>query len=526
MTTDLDLADIQGNIIQDFVSGFPAARFVFLHVKDPEQGRAFVLEYRAKVTTALRWASSGAYVQKIQATKPDVAINIAFTFAGFLALGLPTRTLARMPPEFIDGMKVRAPILGDEDNKSAEDGTGQCETALLKWDPIWGERVHIMIGLNAGLDENSGGPIAALEVETAYLQALCAKHGIAIVPGHGKNNAPWQDGCAILEKTKATYKPVPREHFGFIDGISNPVFEGQFGDPQADAIMAIGNGKILDKKPDGAADSRWAPLATGEILLGHPDEAQETADMAPPDSVMRNGTFLVYRKLHENIASFNNFFNRASQEYAKANNVSQTDACLILKAKMAGRWPDGVSVEVAPTIAEWNAFNAKYANKDLQLSYVDFTYGDDPQGLRCPVASHMRRTNTRDSLTGKSSALNNRRRILRRGLPYGKTANDDDGEHGIIFLAMCASISRQFEFVQQQWINYGLDSNAGNDTCPIAGNRKGDAKFIVPVDPGSDAAPFICADIPQFVETRGGDYFFLPSMTALRMIGMGTVDPT
>ena len=93
-------------------------------------------------------------------------------------------------------------------------------------------------------------------------------------------------------------------------------------------------------------------------------------------------------------------------------------------------------------------------------------------------------------------------------------------------LVVCARLFRQSEFVQQQWINYGLDSNAGNDTCPIVGNRKGDAKFIVPVDPNGACTPFIAAGIPQFVETRGGDYFFLPSMTALRMIGMGTIDPT
>ena len=91
---------------------------------------------------------------------------------------------------------------------------------------------------------------------------------------------------------------------------------------------------------------------------------------------------------------------------------------------------------------------------------------------------------------------------------------------------MCADIARQFEFVQQQWINYGLDANAGSDTCPLVGNRRGDAKFVVPVDPNGSGTPFIAADIPQFVETRGGDYFFLPSMTALRMIGMGTIDPT
>src|SRR4029077_7040779 len=108
------------------------------HIKDPEKGRAFVLEYRSRVTTALRWATSGAYAQKIQTTKPDVAINIGFTFTGLLALGLPTRPLARLPPEFIDGMKVRAAILGDDAN----------DDALVNWDPVWAERAHILIGLN------------------------------------------------------------------------------------------------------------------------------------------------------------------------------------------------------------------------------------------------------------------------------------------------------------------------------------------------------------------------------------------
>ena len=119
------------------------------------------------------------------------------------------------------------------------------------------------------------------------------------------------------------------------------------------------------------------------------------------------------------------------------------------------------------------------------------------------------------------SALINRRRILRRGLPYGETEGDD---HGIIFLAICSSLFRQFEFVQQQWIQYGLDFNAGSDTCPIVGNHDADAKLVIAAEPGG--RPFICDRMPQFVEPRGGDYFFIPSMTALRMIGMGIVDPT
>jgi hypothetical protein len=140
--------------------------------------------------------------------------------------------------------------------------------------------------------------------------------------------------------------------------------------------------------------------------------------------------------------------------------------------------------------------------------------------------------------TGKEgSVLNNRRRILRRGLPYGDSPEGtlDTDEHGIVMLAVCANLSRQFEFMQQQWLNYGLDSNAGNDTCPIVGNHSDGtagrkhgpkAKFVIPSSPESGRPPFIIEGIPQFVETRGGEYFFVPSMTALRMIAMGVVDPT
>ncbi len=209
---------------------------------------------------------------------------------------------------------------------------------------------------------------------------------------------------------------------------------------------------------------------------------------------------------------------------------------------MAGRWTDGVPLSVAPTYATWRKFNKELAERPddpaLKRAFTDFTYGDDLDGIKCPVTAHMRRVNTRDMLDPfiasgnpdrrSGSALNKRRRILRRGLPYGqyRGRENDDGNHGINFIVMCASLFRQFEFVQQQWIQYGLDFNAGNDTCPIVGNREGSAKFVIPADPGGDKAPFICDPLPQFVTTRGGDYFFVPSMSALRMIAMGVVDPT
>ncbi len=117
---------------------------------------------------------------------------------------------------------------------------------------------------------------------------------------------------------------------------------------------------------------------------------------------------------------------------------------------------------------------------------------------------------------------------MRRGAPYGgaDVARDNNTEHGVIFMAICASLFRQFEFVQQQWVHYGGSFNLGNDTDPLVGLRRKDLKFIIPADGVSVNIPFVCANIPRFVETRGGEYFFLPSLTALREIAEGTVDPT
>ena len=192
----------------------------------------------------------------------------------------------------------------------------------------------------------------------------------------------------------------------------------------------------------------------------------------------------------------------------------------------------------APTWAEHQALLATIPGYDRHCGrrpssrrlLSAFRYADDPEGIRCPVAAHVRRANPRDMLDcelgREGSTLTNRRRILRRGLPYGETSDDDTQEHGVIIMALCASLFRQFEFIQQQWMHYGLDFDVGNDTCPIVGNRDGSAKFVIAADPASGRLPFIAANLPQFVETRGGDYFFIPSLTALRMIAMGTIDPT
>ncbi len=549
MAVELDLADIQGNILTAYgKDGFPKGRFMLFHIEKGDLARRFVSATVPMITTALRWKSKQRIpTGKREVDRPQVAVNIAFTWYGLLALGIPTRTLRGMPDEFIDGMTARAPMLGD-------DFTG--DDWKKSWDEVWinsgqdhsihPDTVHILITLNAQMNPD-GSAVPALEAKTREILNLRQEiGGVKLLTGHNlpghRPKRDFQELSALLQpNSDGTATALPKEHFGFTDAIGDPVFDGQYPNHH-EKFYEVGNGAF-----DGKGN--WRPLATGEFLLGYPDEAQEIAGAAMPLDFSRNGTFMAYRKLQENVDVFNTFLDERAKEFAAVAGIQSDDARDTLMAKMAGRWKDGVPVSLAPTVAEWKQFNIDHPESDPTARYkalanFKFRYPknhrgepdprDDPEGTRCPLTAHVRRVNTRDMMapTGtEGSVLNNRRRILRRGLPYG---GPDDDERGIVMLIVCASLFRQFEFVQQQWLNYGLDSRAGSDTCPIVGNHSdgaGDingpkAKFVIPADPASGQPPFIVEGIPQFVEARGGEYFFVPSMTALRMIGMGVVDPT
>ena len=564
MTAALDLADIQGGILRAYGrQGFPKARYFFFTVRDAAKGRAFVEALRPRITSAARWKNPERgepllrtrnprvkdvvraeglpdYPGRVELMKPKVAINIGFTFTGLFALGVPTRTLRAMPDEFIDGMEKRAAILGDDRFLDTRDAI---------WRNSQGEnRVHIMVSLNSEMNPD-GSPIAELEETTKALRGLCdaSEGGVALLSGHGADKADYQDMSAILRRDPTGLWPTNKEHFHISDGFGDPVFEGQFSG-EAERLRVVGGGKLQP-------DQSWAPLATGEFLLGHPDEAQEIPGAAMPIEFSRNGTFMAYRKLDENVGAFRDYIDDQATRYARFAGVPYDAAREIVQAKLVGRWSDGVPLMEAPTYQAWQQFNADLAAAtaakdraklaEFALRFTSFTYRKDPAGARCPVTAHMRRANPRDTLdphymspdkkSWDGSALVNRRRILRRGLPYGPwdyDASPDDGqERGIIFLALCSSLFRQFEFVQQQWMQYGLDFNAGSDTCPVIGNHPPveggpPAKMMIVTDPAGQDLPFLCDRIPQLVEPRGGDYFFIPSMTALRLIGMGIIDPT
>jgi len=125
-----------------------------------------------------------------------------------------------------------------------------------------------------------------------------------------------------------------------------------------------------------------------------------------------------------------------------------------------------------------------------------------------------------------------RHRLIRRGIAYGnylEQDKQDEERRGIIFIAFNSGLD-QFEFVQENWINFGDDFEQSNDTDPIAGNRRtgetNAGQMTIPGDEVTGRRPFILFDIPRFVETRGGDYFFVPSLTGLSVLAAGRIEVT
>jgi Dyp-type peroxidase family len=460
--TSIDVSDIQGFAVRGY--NFPYARYLLLELGEPANARAWLRDLLKVITTGERWDINH---------KPMTTINIAFTHRGLVRLDLPLASLLSFPLEFQQGMKARRLILGDEGRNAPE-----------HWDPVWHtDRVHAWLAVNAR--------------DAGALDHRCGEMIDLMKKSAGASQFQAQDAAAI----SINHKVTTSEHFGYTDGFGNPDFRGVERD------SAPGQGKLT---PNGD----WAPLATGEFVLGYPDEAGELPVAPIPHLLGRNGTFMVYRKLHQNVAAFRAYLEEKGAQYAGGPDK--------LAAKFVGRWQDGTPIELSPDQPD----PAIVANPQKN---TNFTYGADLAGTRCPIGAHIRRVNPRDAF-GFNGGLVNRRRIIRRGLPYGEyvppgqPVNDRD-ERGIVFMVLNASIFRQFEFVHQQWIEYGNDAHQGDDKDFLLGNHGGQGRYMIQGTTDPKNPPFICGGLPNFVELRGGDYFFMPSLTALAMIATQNVDP-
>jgi Dyp-type peroxidase family len=454
-----DLADIQGDILRAYGNAYRRTTYLFVHVGDPAQGRRWLAGLVDTVTSALPWGGS----------KPETTLNVALTCAGLEALGLSRRLLDTFSQEFQAGMGARAPVLGDVG-----------DSAPTSWDSGLGRGcAHVLLIVNGLTDQ-------LLDSRLRNLRTGLERY----------------DALEIVHEEHATLLAEGREHFGYADGFAQPAVEG------VTDSKAPGGG-VLEK-------GTWRGLALGEFILGYQDEASRDDPKhglphAPADPLGRNGTYAVWRKLEQNVALFRATLRNAAEAFDCGDEAK-------LAAKIVGRWRNGTPLVRSPERPE-------VGFRPNALGANDFLYAEvDSEGRRCPLGAHIRRCNPRDSL-GFEELLTFRHRMIRRGMPYGPPlpagATEDDGqERGLVFVCYVASISRQFESVQIQWLEDGNAFGLAHDKdFLMRGPLDGTGKMTVPGTPPSFVGPQ-----PNFVTMRGGEYLFVPGITALGILADGVAD--
>jgi len=376
----------------------------------------------------------------------DTGVSVALTYHGFNALGVPQPSLDTFSWEFRQGMAARAKDLGDVGASSP-----------ANWEePLGSTDVHVVI--------------VAVSPDQERLEAALARARNTYRQMKGIE-AIWRQNCHAL--------PNEKEPFGYRDGISHPAIEGS-GIP--------------------GSNPKEEPLKAGEVVLGYADELGGI-QRTEPEVLGRNGTYVVFRKLHQRVAEF--------RRYLKSNSNAPDDEEL-LAAKMMGRWRSGAPLALCP-------FHDDPALGADPLRNNDFMFqADDPAGMKAPGGSHIRRTNPRDASIAGVARIH---RMIRRGTAYGPllpegVLDDDGADRGLMFAFVGAHIGRQFEFVQSEWINDGIFFGAGSDKDPIIGSTDGNGSFTLPRKPVRRR----CQGIPQFVVTRGGEYCFMPGLKALRWL--------
>jgi Dyp-type peroxidase family len=458
----VDQHDLQGNVLAGYA--YPHALFVTLRVTDPEMGREWLGEVvpGGGVTTAVPFGE----------LKPEATLNVAFTHDGLRALGVSDDALGSFPDEFRQGMAARAALLGDE----GPDAPARWETGLRPGDP------HVLVTLSAQHTDVLAERRAEIEA-----RARGEHSGVHIVHT--------QPTAVIADPTTGM---VAHEHFGFADGLAQPSLAGGAAD---DPSREVGPWRRDGQGTPGRRRGKWKPLAPGEFVLGYPDEAGVLAD-APVEPLRQNGSYMVVRKLRQNVALFNRFLLTAAG--------GDEQVAELLAAKIVGRWRDGTPLVNSPEPPE---------HPPAGVPDNDFRYGDDPYGLHCPLGAHVRRANPRDSL-GFGGRLTARHRVIRRGMPYGPPPVDpmvEDGlERGLMFVCYQASIARQFEVVQGRWLADGDAFGLGEDRDFLLGGEDPNGKMTI-----QGVRPTILSPRRSFVVNRGGGYFFAPGIAALRALAAG-----
>lgn len=399
-------------------------------------------------------------------------LNVALTYPGLKALKLPAVRLANLPQEFIDGMEARAGVLGDLYSHHPDrwqpprlQGTDPAAPRIAL------SSVHVVVQLRGSFAPGPRPvPVGTLhpglraEIERLQMPDTGLKV-LAIEPMHRR-----------LADSDST---VSQEHFGFQEGFSQP---GLAQDPSR---------------------TRWSDtVAPGELLLGHPNDRGDARVPSAPDGLLDNGSFLVIRKLAQQVERLDRLIDTQCQALQARHGADAPDGPT-LRALMMGRRQDGTPLATPPGPGQHpNDFDYRVAGAPV------------PTEKLCPYQSHVRRTNPRDT----TDRMNPIPRLARRSMSYGPEPAPDGtvtGEHGLFFMACNASIAEQFEVIQR-WVS--------------GGNRSGrlswqsDPFLGVPVPGVARSFQFTYRDqvmtvdlgVAPLVELRWGLYLFMPSMTALR----------
>lgn len=469
----LEFSDIQGVVFSGYQSK-PAASYVLLRVTDPANAR--------------RWLRSLAQLVTTGADRPqDSCVNIAWTARGLAALGLSDETLQTFPLELREGLSgsdTRSRTLGDVD-----------ESGPQHW--RWGgpdTPVHALLMLYARSPELLRGLIDA---QRAAMEGALE---------------------CVLELATQTL-PERREHFGFADGIAQPAIEGagastkrSLASLSAKDARSVKAGEFILGYENGYGKLPFIPNAAPAL-----DRSGHLADCRAEGkrkALGRNGSYLVARQLQQDVHGFWSSMRAAA--LAESPTSTSADLAIMLAAKCVGRWPSG-----APLV------RAAHQDDPALASENDFGYFEhDRDGLRCPIGAHIRRTNPRDSLEGgpsESLKVVDRHSIIRRGRSYGPmladkpwlASSDDGAERGLVFICVNANVRRQFEFMQQTWVNNAKFGGLYDETDPLLGARDpATSGFTIPEDPVRRRLE----GLPRFVTVRGGAYFFLPSIRALKFL--------
>ena len=389
-------------------------------------------------------------------------LHIAVSATGLRALGVPLDVIGVLPAEAQDGMAARRQTLADADPATWQLGGRD-------------QRLDVLVMVYA---KDAGARAVELDAHRDRLRAA----------------------GATVYADELTWPVHDREHFGFADGLSQPFLPGLHGAPRT-------------------GETR---IATGEILLGYPN-AYDQIPITPSWNdfdLGRNGTFLVFRKLSQDVAGLWHWIAQHAARLAGGDRKAAAELTELIGAKLVGRWRSGAPLSLTP-----DHDNSSFASRDRRNAFKFLAH--DLDGLRCPISAHIRRANPRDARGGTaetSETVVSRHRILRRGRSYGAplthddacAGRDDGGARGLYFISLQSSIARGFEFIQQSWLANPGFGGLHREPDPIIGRPPNGAPYHITIP--AEPVRLRLSDVPTVVTHLGGGYFLLPSRSALAFI--------